>query len=51
MGLGLSLAYSSVRSFGGNIVIGNAAEGAVVRITLPVLATPGHGSSAGALPA
>ncbi len=36
-GLGLSLAYSTIRAMGGTMTLGNAEGGAVVRITLPEL--------------
>lgn len=39
-GLGLSVAYSTVRAAGGTIVLANANGGAVVEVTLPTVAPP-----------
>jgi len=50
-GLGLSLAYSTVRAFGGSITLGNTAVGAVVQIMLPALQVPGKYSSRSIHPA
>lgn len=41
VGLGLSLAYTTITACGGSITLGNADGGAVVRVTLPALAPAG----------
>lgn len=45
-GIGLSIAYSMIRSAGGSISLSNSEDGAVVCVRLPTHAVPGRGSPA-----